>query len=154
MKFEMHKHPDEPVDGRKAAIEKGLAEKLGDEVMDLSVAVDIHANICESDERRFTRIVARVWTTEITIIKPASRLDMIKAAMPSFIRRMFPPKTVKEYHVVGLPGLKDIKKSKVGALIYTTQELEENPDLFIKWCVESAADELRHTYTNRTFRGW
>ena len=136
----------------KDAIEKGIKKELGDDIMDLNVAVSVHD--FPSDET-FTRISCRVWSTYVKIIKPASRWDMIKAAMPYFIRRIFPPKTVEDYHIVGLPGMKDVKKSKLAALVYATDEMiEDMPDAYIDWCINSGIEEIKHIYNDKTFRGW
>lgn len=130
------------------AIENGIREKLYDciDIHDLSVAVGVHYDFPTNET--FTRIVALVPAIDITVIKPASRLDMIKAAMPLFIRRMFPPKKKEEIHTIGVPT-KALELKKLAALIYATDELMENPDAFGDWCVNSGSDALLHKYNNR-----
>lgn len=136
----------------KDAIEKGIAEKLGDEVSGVQVAFSIHTSFVRDELA--TRITALVPGVAITIVKYASRMDTLKAAMPYFIRRIFPPKTVEVTEIIGLPGIKGLKEYKVAALIYYTNELLEYPDALIKWCVECGVAGLRKLYTNRTFNGF
>ena len=140
------------LDQMKDAIKKGIEEKLGDDIMDLDVAVSIHNY--QSDEN-FTRISCLVWSTHIKIIKPASKWDMIKLAMPYFIRRIFPPKTVEVDHTVGLPGMRDIVKSKLASLVYGADELiEEDPEVYVDWCINSGSEGLKYTYNDKTFCGY
>ena len=136
----------------KDTIEKGIIEKLGDEVSGVQVAFSIHTSFVRDELA--TRIVARVPGITITIVKYASRLDTLKAAMPYFIRRIFPPKTVEVTKIIGLPGIKGLKEYKVAALIYHTNELLEHPDALVEWCVEGGSGALRDIYTNRTFNGF
>jgi hypothetical protein len=74
--------------------------------------------------------------------------------MPYWIRKIFPPKTIEVQHIVGLPGLNNVTKRKVAALIYYTDELLENQDVFVDWCAKVGADDLRHTYSDNTFKGF
>ena len=63
----------------ESEIKERLAEKLGDDVMDLHVAINLHD---WGRKMKFTRIDARVYASKIIIIKPASKWDMILLAMP------------------------------------------------------------------------
>lgn len=133
------------------AIKKGVSEKLGDDVTDVSVAVDVHESYM--GDIRYTTIAAKVYSVEVIIIRPATRLDMIKAGMPNFIRRWFPPKTTEEIHFIGIPGSSlNIRKRKIGALIHYVDEITEEPEVFVKWCVENGSNSLRELYTNNTIK--
>ena len=134
-------------------IKKGLAEKLGDDVTDLSVSLGVHDPPYEHGSE-FGKIVVRVYASEITVIKPASKKDMLKLAMPRWIQRIFPPKTVEVKHFIALPAIREARKQKVAALVYYTDEIKEHPDLFYEWFVESGSKSLKSTYMNKTFRGW
>ena len=133
-------------------IKQGITEKIGEDVFDLRVSEDMDW----LHDRVVTKITCRVLTATIIIEKPASRLDMVKLAMPNFIQRIFKPKTVEVEHIIALPALiKEMKKIKFGALVYSTNEFRNgDPDQCVKFCIEAGSRGLSKHYMNKTFKGW
>jgi hypothetical protein len=123
-----------------------VADRLGGDAMDLEVTSGIYNEV---------RFYANVYVSEIIIIKPASKRDMLKLAMPKFIQRLFPPKTVEVRHIVSYPALKsDFRKEKLVVPVHYTQEMIDYPNQLIDWFIEAGSKGLKRIYMNRTFRGW
>ena len=130
-----------------------IFDKIGGEVERIHVQIKEHwamtdeEGVVYGDDCNIFIVTCYMRTTEITVIKPASKLDMIKAAMPYFIRRVLPPKRTEEVVTIGVPGRCNmLKRQKYGAYCRFTNEMVEDYPNIVEYLGNIAINTIQAQY--------
>ena len=128
-----------------------IKDELGDEISDLRFYQSVHIDFVK--DIIASKVVGRVPAKDIFIETPATKLDMIKCAMPRFIRRIFPPKFRDVIKFIAfIPG--EYTKRKVVAWTYLPDEIEKDGPVFVDYMASVLPRVLRECYTNVRFNTW